>query len=92
MNSADRIAKANRAADLLGELEWVFAEVREDMTRALEASALGDVDTHHTIAISLQALKMLRGKLQSVVDDGRLAAAEQEQDNWIRRLRKRGTV
>lgn len=89
MNTAERIAKANRAAELLGELEWVFSEVREDMTRAMEASAIGDVDTHHTIALSLQALKMLRLKLQAVVDDGKMASAEQEQDNWIRRLKKR---
>lgn len=89
MTNADRIARANRAADLLKELGWVFDEVREDMTRALEASAIGDVDTHHSIALCLQALKMVRGKLQSVVDDGKLAVAEQEHDNWITRLKRR---
>lgn len=89
MTPGERVARANRAAEQLKDLEWVFQEVRNDMTRALESSALGDVDTHHNIAISLQALKLVQSKLQAVVNDGKMAAVEQEQENWIRRMRRK---
>ena len=89
MTPGERVAKANRAAEVLKELDWLFAEVRDDLTRGLEGSALGDVDTHHNLAISLQVLQQLKAKLQSVVNDGKMASAEMEQENWIRRMRRR---
>lgn len=89
MTPGERIAKANRAAEVLREMEWVFREVRDDMTKALESSALGDIDTHHNLAISLQLLKALQSKLQQVVNDGKMASAEVEQDNWVRRMRRK---
>jgi hypothetical protein len=90
MTPGERVAKANRASEVLKELDWVFKEVRDDITKALESSALGDVDTHHNLTISLQILKQIQAKLQATVNDGKMAQAEQEQDNWIRRMRRRG--
>ena len=66
MTPGERVAKANRARDLLRELDWLFDEVRDDMVRSLETSALGDVDTHHNLAISLQTLSAIKNKLRRI--------------------------
>lgn len=89
MTPGERIAKARRAEEQLRDMQWVFDEVRDDLTKALEASAFGDYDTHHNLAIGLQVLKQIQSKLQAVIGDGKMAEAEVEQENWISRMKRR---
>ena len=91
MTPGERIARANRARELLEEqtMRGVFDGVREALVVKLEQCAIGDTATQHEIALTLQLLKQLRAHLQSYIDDGSLAEREVEQEKWFARMRKR---
>jgi hypothetical protein len=91
MTPGERIARANRARELLEEetMRSVFSGVREALVTKLEQCAIGDTATQHEIALTLQLLKQLRQHLQTFADDGTLAEREVEQERWITRMRKR---
>lgn len=90
MTPGERVARAQRAQELWGAFEGIVKEVREDLVKTLERSAVGDVDTHHSVALCLQNLTVIQSKIKAHIDDGTVAQAEQEQDNWIRRMRRKG--
>ena len=91
MTPGERVARANRAAEILGEdlLGGVFRDVREALVERLEATAIGDTSTQHEIALTLQCLKQLRQHLETYVTDGKLALREQDEETFMARMRKR---
>lgn len=89
MTPGDRIARANRANELLnsGTMKEAFNGVREALVVSLESCAVGDTSTQHEIALMLQLLKRVQAHLQSWVSDGTLAKKEVEQQTWLDRVR-----
>ena len=91
MTPGERVARANRAREVLDEdlLGGVFREVREALVERLEATGIGDTATQHEIALTLQCLKHLRAHIESYITDGKLAAREQDEETFMARMRRR---
>ena len=91
MTPGDRIARSNRAIQLLHDplLQQVFSGVRMALVERLESSGIGDEKTQHEIALMLQLLKQLNTHLLNFADDGKLAAKEVEHENWLAKFRKK---
>ena len=91
MTPGERVARANRARDILDEetMRGAFDGVRMALLDRLEATAIGDTATQHEIALTLQCLKQVRQHLESYITDGKLAVREQEQENFMARMRRR---
>lgn len=86
MDAEQRGAEAKR---VLQEplLKEAFKSVREMLVGTLEQSALGDGSTHHSIALSLQALGNVKRYLEMAVRDGEFAAAKRLADAEIEALK-----
>lgn len=69
--------RAHQASRLLDDptLQKAFEGVRQSMLAALEAASVGDRETHHEIALSLQALKAVKRQLERWVQDGEVEKA-----------------
>jgi hypothetical protein len=90
MTPGDRVARANRARQLIEEdLKEAFDGVRMALLERLEAAPIGDRDVHHEITLTLQLLKQLKGHLVSYVQDGKLAEKEIEQENWLQKAKRK---
>ncbi len=72
METHEIVERANQAARVLGDstMQKAFEGVRQSLLAALEGSQMGDRDTHHEIALSLQALRSIRRLLERWVSDG----------------------
>ena len=72
LTSAEIIERANQAARVLADptLQKAFEGVRQGFLASLEATSIGDRDTHHELALSLQALKTVRRQLERWITDG----------------------
>ena len=70
--SQEVVERANQAARVLQDptMQKAFEGVRQSLLGALEASAMGDHDVHHEIALSLQSLRSVRRLLERWVNDG----------------------
>lgn len=66
----------------------VFSDIRESLVRRGESSAIGDIDTHHEVILSLQVLKQIQAQLQRYVDDNLVDTHKNEQDTFMRKIRK----
>ena len=73
-SSSEIVERANQAERVLSDLtmQKAFEGVRQHFLAALEASQMGDRDTHHEIALSLQALRSVRRLLEKWVADGQV--------------------
>jgi len=91
MSPGERVARANKAREVLNEnmMGGVFNEVREALVSKLEQTPIGDTDTQHEIALTLQLLKQLRRHLENWIEDGALAEREIENENFMARMRRR---
>lgn len=72
LTSADAIERANQARRVLDDptVQKAFEGVRMALLTRLEEVALGDIDTQHEIAVSLQLLKQLKRQLHTWITDG----------------------
>ena len=72
LTSPEIVERANQARRVLDDptLQKAMEEVRQSLLRHLEATTIGDRDTHHEIALSLQALRSIRRVLENWVTDG----------------------
>lgn len=91
MTPGERVARANKARELLEDdlMKSVFSGVRNALIERLEACPMGDMDTQHEIALTLQLLKQLQSQLRQFIQDGTLATKEIEQETWLARARKK---
>lgn len=91
MTPGERVARANRARELLEDdlMKSVFSGVRNALVERLETCPIGDTNTQHEIALTLQLLKQLQSQLRQFIQDGTLATKEIEQETWLARARKK---
>jgi hypothetical protein len=68
---SDVFARAEQAKRVLDDptISKAFEAVRQQLLATIEVSQIGDRETHHEIALSLQALRSIRRILQRWVDD-----------------------
>jgi hypothetical protein len=83
--------KADRAKQLLADpvLKEALANIREALVAGLETAPMGDVDTHHHIALTLQALKRVNTELHRFVQDNILQEHKNKSQSFIERMREK---
>lgn len=83
--------RADRAQQLLDDdvMKQVFTDIRMKLVGQLECVAIGDIDTQHEIALTLQLLKKLRDQLQQYVNEHKVDEHKRRQDGFIDRMRQR---
>jgi hypothetical protein len=89
----DSIQRGVEAEQLLANplLKEAFAGVKAALVASLEDVPIGDIDTHHQIALSLQALKTVRRYLENWVQGGRLEAERATSTaNWQKFMKRSG--
>jgi hypothetical protein len=57
-------------------LKEALTAIRENLVGKMEASAIGDKDLHHTIALSLQVLSNIKRQLYKFIDTGQYEEAK----------------
>jgi len=74
LTSQQTIDRAHRASEILDNptLQKAFEGVRQAMLERIEATNIGDRDTQHELALSLQILKSVRRMLENWVRDGQV--------------------
>ena len=82
MTTADTIERANQAKRLLDDptLQKAFAGVREALVQRMEAAAIGDDRTHHSLVQQLQALREIQRQLHKWFTDGEVERLRQKKD------------
>ena len=85
------IEQAERAKQLLEDqvLRAAFRDIRERLVTRLEQAAIGDVDTHHEVALTLQCLNQVKSQLAVYTQEIAVDQHKQKQDNFIRKMRQR---
>ena len=80
LTSQQVLDRSHQAERLLQDptLQKAFEGVRQGLLAKIEEAAIGDVSTHHELALSLQALKSVRRMLTNWVTDGTLEKARNE--------------
>jgi hypothetical protein len=84
------LERADRAKQLLEDPVWkaAFADIRERLVAQLETIAIGDHETQHEIALTLQLLKRLQGQLQKYVSDQAVDERRLKDETFIDRVRR----
>lgn len=89
MTREDEVIRGGEAKRVLDNpiYQESVARVREGILAAMTRSAMGDDKTHNRLVISLQLLDQIEGHLRTVMQTGRMAEL-QTQDNVVTRLRR----
>jgi len=87
MTPQEIVDRAERAKEVLDNptLQKAFEGVRGALVINLEEVALGDIETQHEIAVSLQLLKQLKRQLHNWVNDGTLEKEKAKVESSRRR-------
>ena len=82
--------RGERAKSLLEDpvLNDVLSDIREGIVSRVEASPLGDRDTHHEAAISLQLLKRIKSQLKHYVDDMAMESHKAKEAEFLRTMKE----
>jgi hypothetical protein len=83
--------KADRAKQLLVDpvLKEAMTNIREALVTGLETSGFEDVDKHHHITLTLQALRRVNTELQRFVQDNILQEHKNKSQSFIERMREK---
>jgi hypothetical protein len=83
--------KSERAKQLLADpvLKEALGNIRDALVSGLETAPMGDVDTHHQIALTLQALKRVSTELHRFVQDAVMAEHKNKSQSFIERMREK---
>ena len=83
--------KADASRRILAEpvITAAFADIRMRLVAKLEQAPIGDVDTQHEIALTLQLLKQLRTQLERYVQGQAVDKARDKHDTFIEKMRQR---
>lgn len=88
MTPRDKAFAAERLLD-----DPVFKEaleaIRMQIVQQIESSPMGDVDTHHEAALSLQLLRRIKVQLERFVQDQKVNEHKQKQDAFIERMKRK---
>ena len=81
--------RADRAQQILDDdvFKHAFRDIRESLVDRLESCPVGDVDSQHEIAITLQLLKQLKVQLSRYTEEILIDKATERQENWLRKAR-----
>lgn len=88
MNPLERAAKSKELLENVIFKE-VMASIKTDLVASLESAGFDDVDKHHEITLTLQALKRIRTQLERWVDDGVLAEKKMNDQTLMDRMTQR---
>jgi hypothetical protein len=88
MTPIERADEAKRVLDN-PVMAQVFNDIRMGLVNRLESVPIGDIDTQHEIALTLQLLKKLKDQLQTYVNDVKVDQHREKQENFIQRMRQR---
>lgn len=85
--------KAERAKQLLEDpvVSAVFSDIRMGLVEQLEVVPMGDVETQHEVALSLQVLKQMRQRLARYASEIEVDKHRQRQDDFMARIREKFT-
>jgi hypothetical protein len=77
MTNQEVVDRAHQAARLLEDptLQKAFLGVREALVQRIEASPIGDSESHHSFAQQLQALREVNRQLQKWISEKELLEA-----------------
>lgn len=83
--------KADRAKQMLEDplFRGVLNDVRMGLLEQLELCPMGDVDTQHEIALSLQLWRRIPDQLRRYADELTVEKHKESQDSFIRQLRQK---
>jgi hypothetical protein len=71
----------HKATVLMDELTPYFDAMNAQLIAGIKQCPIADTETLHIIKLQMHALDRLRLNMQSVIDTGKLAKAELEQNN-----------
>ena len=85
------IERAERSKQLLGDSVFLsaFEDIRNGLVKRLESSPIGDIETHHEIALTLQLLQQLKAQLVRYGDEIAVDKQKKKHDDWIEKTRQR---
>lgn len=66
-------------------LKEALENIREGLVRQLEAAPMGDVDTHHQAALSLQLLKQVRSELHRFISEQTVIEQRTKHESFLQR-------
>lgn len=82
--------KAERAKQLLADpvLRGAFESIKAGLVERLETVPMGDRDTQHEIALSLQLLKRLDEQLKRHLNEQAMLEAQKKHTSFIERMKE----
>lgn len=85
------LERADHAQRVLDDpiMKQVFTDIRMGLVVRLESVPIGDIDTQHEIALTLQLLKKLQAQLQGYINDMKVDQHREKQTSFIEKMRKR---
>ena len=85
------LERAARSKELLENAVFkeVMAAIKQDLIASLETSGFDDVDKHHELTLTLQALKRIRTQLERWVADGVLEEKKINDQTLMERMTQR---
>lgn len=85
------LERADEAEQVLKNpvLTKAFEDIREGLVKRLESSPMGDVDTQHEIALTLQVLKQVKQTLVSYIGEKTIVEHRKKQDSFIDKIREK---
>ena len=85
------IERAERSKQLLGDSVFLsaFEDIRNGLVKRLESSPIGDIETHHEIALTLQLLQQLKAQLVRYGEEIAVDKQKKRHEEWIEKARQR---
>lgn len=82
--------KADRAQRILDDevFQSMQEELRMDLVARLESVPMGDIDTQHEIALSLQLLRQMKTRLMSYANEAAMEKAVARHDSFVAKMRE----
>lgn len=87
MTPRERAEEAKRMLDNPAFLA-VLDDIRERFVQGLEAAPMGDVDSHHVLALQLQILRGIRTTLRKYADELTVDQHKQREQKFIEKARE----
>jgi len=83
------LERATRARQLLADevLRDALSDIRMSLVSQLESVPIGDIDTQHEIALTMQLLKRLRTQLEMYGQEVTIEQNKRKQESFIQRVR-----
>lgn len=86
MDNYDDVTRAKEAKFILEHPLFVgaFDAVKSGLVSSLANSGLGDVETHHNIAIALQLVEQIERQFKQHIETGEMAVIQANEHNFAK--------